>query len=466
MDRKTFIKSIAVIGASPAFAVGVPSKDAAGKNKTKSESFGGGFVPSARIFKTGRAKLTIRPPEKYAGKLSSLSVSILYGDAAWDGKSDSFPWARDFPAKYREENGAFAIDADFKKECRYTFVVKDKKRGGNESFVASVPVYALGEDIYALRPFKGDSHIHSTNSDGKNSPEEVALRCYEVGLDYQAISDHSVYSTSEDMKRKFSRFPTSMSFFNAEECHYSHAHIQNFGGSQSLTEYVKKNRREFDALVAEIEKTLPADVSAVVRRNVAVAEAEFDFIRRLGGIAVFNHPFWEAAPKKGKYTHMESRMLDLIAGRQKFDAYELVNSTCADIALARALCHYPRHCAGKPVIGCTDAHSVDLQGTGYTIVFAKSCDFPDIKGAVLGGKSLAVDAYSSHGSKLQRLAFGDERLVRFSYFLFDEYFPLHDELVAREGKLIKGALESGSKDYSEIAEAAKAVEGLYESMLG
>ena len=40
------------------------------------------------------------------------------------------------------------------------------------------------------------------------------------------------------------------------------------------------------------------------------------------------------------------------------------------------------------------------------------------------------------------------------------------ELVAREGKLIKGALESGSKDYSEIAEAAKAVEGLYESMLG
>ena len=395
MDRKTFIKSIAVIGASPVFAAGVPSKDADGKNKTKSESFGGGFVPSARIFKTGRAKLTLRPPEKYAGKLSSLSVSILYGDAAWDGKSDSFPWARDFPAKYREENGAFAIDADFKKECRYTFVVKDKKRGGNESFVASVPVYALGEDIYALRPFKGDSHIHSTNSDGKNSPEEVALRCYEVGLDYQAISDHSVYSTSEDMKRKFSRFPTSMSFFNAEECHYSHAHIQNFGGSQSLTEYVKKNRGEFDALVAEIEKT-----------------------------------------------------------------------TSADIALARALCHYPRHCAGKPVIGCTDAHSVDLQGTGYTIVFAKSCDFPDIKGAVLGGKSLAVDAYSSHGSKLQRLAFGDERLVRFSYFLFDEYFPLHDELVAREGKLIKGTLESGSKDYSEIAEAAKAVEGLYESMLG
>ena len=140
MDRKTFIKSIAVIGASPAFAAGVPAKGADGKNKTKSESFGGGFVPSARIFKTGRAKLTLRPPEKYAGKLSSLSVSILYGDAAWDGKSDSFPWARDFPAKYREENGAFAIDADFKKECRYTFVAGGQKARRERRLVPSFPV--------------------------------------------------------------------------------------------------------------------------------------------------------------------------------------------------------------------------------------------------------------------------------------------------------------------------------------
>ena len=28
-------------------------------------------------------------------------------------------------------SGAFAIDADFKKSAAYTFVVKDKKRGGN-----------------------------------------------------------------------------------------------------------------------------------------------------------------------------------------------------------------------------------------------------------------------------------------------------------------------------------------------
>ncbi len=471
MDRKTFIKSVALAGASAAVAARASGKGANAKAAGKPSGADGGFAAPARIFKTGRAKILLRPPEKYAGKIPSLSVSVLCGDGAWDEISQAVGWARDYPAEFSEEGGAIAVRTEFKRECRHTVVVWDKNAGeggtrGNSAIVAAIPVYALGADLYGLKPFKGDSHIHSTNSDGKNSPEEVALRCYEIGLDYQAISDHKVYSTSEDMKRKFSRFPTSMSFFNAEECHYAHAHVQNFGGSQSLTDYVKNNKEEFESLAAAAEKTLPADLPRALRRQVALAEAEFELIRKLGGIAVFNHPFWEASVKKGKFTYLEERILGLIADRKNFDAYELVNSTCADIALARALCHYPMHCAGKPVIGCSDAHSVNSQGTGYTVAFAKSRDFPAIKEAVLGGKSVAVDAYSSHGPKLQRLAFGDDRLVKFAYFLFDEYFPLHDRLVAKEGKLIKGALESGSEDCAEIAEAAKAVEGLYGSMLG
>ena len=42
--------------------------------------------------------------------------------------------------------------------------------------VVSFHVYALDEDLFALSPFKGDMHIHSTNSDGKNKPVEVALK--------------------------------------------------------------------------------------------------------------------------------------------------------------------------------------------------------------------------------------------------------------------------------------------------
>src|ERR671931_629390 len=38
---------------------------------------------------------------------------------------------------------------------------------------------------------KGDLHMHTTLSDGRNSAEEMALRARELGLEYIAITDHS-----------------------------------------------------------------------------------------------------------------------------------------------------------------------------------------------------------------------------------------------------------------------------------
>lgn len=64
------------------------------------------------------------------------------------------------------------------------------------------------------------------------------------------------------------------------------------------------------------------------------------------------------------------------------------------------------------------------------------------------------------------IAIGDERLVRFCYFLFDEYFPVHDKLVKKEGALIRKALKDGLTDFNEIGKVAKKIESLYESMLG
>ena len=69
------------------------------EKEPKSAGSGGGFVPSARIFKTGGAKLTLRHPEKYVGKLPSLSVSIFYGGAALGGKGGVFFLYKGFPAK-------------------------------------------------------------------------------------------------------------------------------------------------------------------------------------------------------------------------------------------------------------------------------------------------------------------------------------------------------------------------------
>lgn len=461
MDRKSFIRNLALLGISPSAISSVFAGSSKGQKREK-------FTPSAVIFKVGKPKIKVSLPEKYSGPKGNLSVSVMCGDGAWDESSGRFGWARDYPVEFSRSDDEITAEVEMQNECRYTLIIKDRdiktgksKKDRYADVVAVIPLYALSEDVYGLRPFKGDSHIHSTNSDGRDSPENVALRCYEVGCDYQAISDHKVYATSEDVKQKFSAFPTSMSFFNAEECHHSYAHIQNFGASRSITEYINGHKSEFESAVSKAAVELPSDLPKILRRTVAEAEAEFDIIRKFGGIAVFNHPFWEANDKKGKFTYLNKSVIDLISKRKKFDAYEIVNSGCGDIALSLAICSYSKLCPEKPVIGCSDAHSVKAQGSGYTVVFAKSPDFSDIKKSILSGKSVAVYSYPSNN-----IAIGDERLVRFCYFLFDEYFPVHDKLVKKEGALIRKALKDGSTDFNEIGKVAQKVENLYESMLG
>ncbi|HEV8685887.1 MAG TPA: DNA polymerase/3'-5' exonuclease PolX [Gaiellaceae bacterium] len=49
-------------------------------------------------------------------------------------------------------------------------------------------------ELVELKDIRGDLHMHSTwSSDAKNTIEEMARRCIELGYDYMAITDHSHY---------------------------------------------------------------------------------------------------------------------------------------------------------------------------------------------------------------------------------------------------------------------------------
>jgi hypothetical protein len=48
------------------------------------------------------------------------------------------------------------------------------------------------------RWLKGNLHAHTTNSDGKASPQEVLDRYAELGHDFLMISDHDIYTSAED----------------------------------------------------------------------------------------------------------------------------------------------------------------------------------------------------------------------------------------------------------------------------
>ena len=140
MDRKTFIKSIAVIGASPAFAAGVPLKDADGKNKTKSESFGGGFVPSARIFKTGRAKLTLRPPA------SCHRFRFQYSTATQRGtESRTLSRGRGIsPQNIAKKTGRLPLTPTLKKSAAILSSLRIKSAAGTKASSLPSPSTRLG----------------------------------------------------------------------------------------------------------------------------------------------------------------------------------------------------------------------------------------------------------------------------------------------------------------------------------
>ena len=63
-------------------------------------------------------------------------------------------------------------------------------------------IYSLKEDLYKLNPYKGDTHMHSTESDGLFTPTEVVAAYYERGYDYIAITDHHKYKGSAEIAKK------------------------------------------------------------------------------------------------------------------------------------------------------------------------------------------------------------------------------------------------------------------------
>lgn len=116
-------------------------------------------------------------------------------------------------------------------------------------------VYSLKKDLYGLNVYKGDTHIHSTASDGLNSPLEVALRYYAAGFDYIALTDHHVYDQSEKLSKKICSLMRDFYVYPGEEVHnreMGYFHIINLGSEKSVNDLINLNP---DNLFEEIRKT-------------------------------------------------------------------------------------------------------------------------------------------------------------------------------------------------------------------
>ena len=365
------------------------------------------------------------------------------------------------------EKGSMAVTYPFVEEQEYVLEILDIS--GDEPAVAlRTLLYCVAEDLYGTRPYKGDLHIHSCRSDGKESPAYVGAACRRVGFDFMALTDHGQYAPSLEVEEAFANTDHDLLICRGEEVHPpgNPVHMINFGGDFSVNELIASDEDAYSSAVAQAAGKL-ADVEGdEVRMQVASCNWVFDQIRSGEGLGIFCHPYWHV---RHGYTPA-GPVTDAIFARQPYDAYEVIGGYGRDAVDSNTLQiarYHEERIKGReiPIVGVSDAHgceNADLFGWYYTIVFAPELTRDAIITSIKELRSVAVEAIPGEAIR----AYGPLRLVKYALFLINEVLPAHDELCVEEGRLMIEHVAGDEAAAGELASKSGRCERLFGKYLG
>lgn len=347
-------------------------------------------------------------------------------------------WKKDNKTSLVPEDGVYKLHMFFENEQEHVFCINEVRPDGKKRSLGEFHMYSLNDDLFALRPYKGDFHMHSNRSDGIESPAYVAGACRRVGLDFMGLSDHRCYAGSVEAIAAYKDIPIDLRIYHAEEVHSpdNPVHILSFGADTGITELYNTDETVYRKEVADIQATLGTLPPGVNPFHYAASVWVFNKIREHGGLAMFCHPYWVAGYKYYVPEALTSYLLE----KKPFDAMELISGmdhdtlTQVDTNALQVARYQEERAKGRqlPIYGISDTHGMensDTFGRYYTVCFAPSSDFADLAAAIRGLNSVAVEGV---GGELPR-AYGPFRLVRYAEFLMHEVFPQHDELCFEEG---------------------------------
>lgn len=326
---------------------------------------------------------------------------------------------------------------------------------GQKEVVGTFHVYSLEEDLFTRFPFKGDLHMHSCRSDGREAPAYVAACSRRIGLDFMALTDHGLYQPSLEARSAFDLNQLDLKIFPGEEVHApdNFVHIINFAGKFSVNDLFRgQNYAKYKEEVQEREKGLPALPQGVSSYQYASCLWVFDKIRESEGLGIFCHPYWLIPSGYSP----SIRLTDYIFETQPFDAYEVIGGyyrnqmECNALQVAR---YHQEQAKGRkiPIVGVTDAHGCEggeLFGWYYTIVFAPSTEASNLIASIKDLYSVAVEAVPGEFPRIH----GPLRLVKFAYFALRELFSEHDELAKEEGLLMLEHLKGRQDAEDKLAD--------------
>ncbi len=442
--RKFLINAGSVTGMIATLPTVCAANVSKGKSIIESEKKENTMFP--RIFKKGvkaQAVITLADDKQ-------LSPDLVLKYIPLDGRfqKDKYAnWSQFKKIDYKIENGKIVFDITLEGEQLHTFVLEKPVTKKKPEKIAKFTAFSLGEKLFSKRPLKGEYHIHTNKSDGKNTEREMLIACCQQGYDFCAIGDHKLtdpkasigkdgklthwgkYGYDEDLQKIIDVTPSSMKIFKAEEVHIDWGiHYHNFGGKKGVIEWFLNNRKEAkDDLKERAKKFNLGDEQS--NYKMAIADFVFDKIHEFGGIAVYNHPMWKPNDR-----HVANDKLQYaLHNFDKCDAIEVVNSRISDNLKAVAYANEMSIKKGKQLtyLGNSDAHKKEDVGKKFSIIFADSNSFDNIRKAIKNGDCVAVDN-TSH-----TLIFGSYMFTEYAYFLDEEYYPELKKIREKEAKNLR-----------------------------
>jgi hypothetical protein len=326
---------------------------------------------------------------------------------------------------------------------------------GDANILATERFFALPSDLVALRPYKGDVHVHTLGSDGKDTPAAMVLAARRAGLDFLAITDHDNYLPSREAADAAARMGLDLLVIPGEEVTLpqSGGHILALATAAGTSALRKGPAAEEE--LARIRRDQPAGRTLrapLTPEQYAHAVWTVRKIHELGGLAVLAHPYWEGTSRK---YYPPPAMTEQVLEDRLCDAIELVGGSPSVEGNRLAIARYVEE-AGRgrpwPVVGGSDAHRQgDLGGTYWTVVFAQALTAEAIVGAIAAARSVACDRKTGP----QTAIYGPFALVEYAYFLDREFFPLHDRICRAQASVAGRTAADPAADGRAEAEALR-----------
>jgi len=299
--------------------------------------------------------------------------------------------------------------------------------GEGQTPAATLHFYATRPEMLRRRPLRCDFHVHTTYSDGRNSPAEMVLRGRELGLDALAITDHNRYVGSQEAIEVAQRLGLGLVCFAGEEVSAPDWHLLAIGTR------------------APIERA---------QAGLAGLRAAVDQVHSLGGRAYLAHPYWTTSRRH----HLPPADYERLLAEGGFDGIELLGDVAWEDNL-RSLARWSELGAERayPVLGNSDTHgAAHTFGGFWTLVWAEAPTREAILQAIGERCSVACGFWMleppGQPARQRFQAFGPYELVDLAIFLDQHYFPSHDALCREEAELGRRMLAGEALHEGAVAE--------------